>query len=262
MIDLHCHLLPRIDDGPSDVAASVSLASLQVQAGVDVVAFTPHVDWTWPNTARSIERIASESVPLIRRSVPGLRIISGAEIALTKAIALTSAELKDLSLARGSWALIESPHSGSLDVPLLISQIRAKGRRVVLAHPERSPAAMRHIDGIEELVRAGNLLLQVTAGSLTGSFGRSARAAAHALLARGLIHVLASDAHDHEVRRPGLLAGAAAAGIPQQTVDWMTRSVPASIISGDPIPPRPEQPPRHRRWVRRRHQRSSAGDAS
>ena len=134
-----------------------------------------------------------------------------------------------------------------------------RGHGVLLAHPERCPAFHRDPRMLESLVRAG-VLTSITAGSLVGHFGEPVRRFALELARDGLIHNVASDAHDHVNRPPGMADELRQAGLGPLT-EWLTQEVPAAILGGDEIPPRPAVAlpgigtPR-RRWWRRSTLRS------
>jgi protein-tyrosine phosphatase len=125
----------------------------------------------------------------------------------------------------------------------------------VLAHPERCPALHREPRLVGSLVRGG-VLTSVTAGSLTGRFGGEVRRFARRLVEEGLVHNVASDAHDALRRRPTLGADLREAGL-GALAEWLTQAVPAAILSGEEIPSRPKsattRDPRTRRmrWRRR-----------
>lgn len=142
VIDLHCHLLPALDDGPAEEQASIALARGLVEDGVRIAAATPHLRSDHPDVApaelagrcRALEdRCADEGVPL--------RIVPGGEVDLLWA---QSASAEDLALAsygqRGSDLLVETPY-GPLprSFERLVSELQEAGFRILLAHPERSP---------------------------------------------------------------------------------------------------------------------------
>ena len=163
----------------------------------------------------------------------------GAEIALTSVVDMAPEQIAELALGgSGGWLLIEppfTPAAGGIDAILL--DIVRQGHRVVLAHPERCPAFHRDRPALESLVRAG-ILTSITAGSLVGSFGGDVRRFALGLVRDGLVHNVASDAHDHLNRPPGIAAELRQAHL-QSLGGWFTEQVPAAILAGEEIPPPP-----------------------
>lgn len=256
MIDLHCHILPGIDDGPGTIAESVALARAAAAAGTRTIVATPHVSWRYPNdsdtigslTAQVNERLAREGIPLDVRT--------GAEIAMTRAPELDARELSELRLGAGPWLLLEPPFSPAITgFAAVVGELRSKGHRIVLAHPERCPAFHHDPQALEALVERG-VLTSVTAGSLIGRFGGEVRRFALSMFDRGWVHNVASDAHNAHGRPPGMASELADARLGDMA-DWLTRAVPEAILSGNEIPPRPPRtelprPPRRRpRWLRR-----------
>jgi protein-tyrosine phosphatase len=117
--------------------------------------------------------------------------------------------------------------------------LQDRGHRVLLAHPERCPAIHRDPALLRSLVAAG-VLTSVTAGSLVGRFGEQVRRFSLALFEEGLVHSVASDAHDHANRAPGMAREIERAGLGELR-EWLTESVPAAILEGAAIiPARPE----------------------
>lgn len=254
MIDLHCHLLPGVDDGPSDVGSSIAMARAHVEAGVHTVACTPHVDWEMPNRATAIARAVETLRAALRNAAVPLEIVAAAEVGLTRAAELPDDELKHLRLGGGHSLLLEAPLRGEVGVEQAVNFVAMRGHRILLAHPERSPAFQRDPDALRRLVDGG-VLCQVTATALTGQFGSTVQRFARKLMAEGLIHVVASDAHDVQRRPPGLREHIVEAGFETQ-VDYLTEIVPAALLAGKPLPPRPAgsvpaagSPRRH--WFRR-----------
>ena len=120
----------------------------------------------------------------------------------------------------------------------ILGSLQREGYRILLAHPERCPAFHRDPEMLEALV-AGGVLTSITAGSLVGQFGGDVRRFALGLVRDGLVHNVASDAHDHVKRPPQIAAELERAGLAPLT-DWLTRAVPTAILSdGASIPPRP-----------------------
>jgi protein-tyrosine phosphatase len=238
VIDLHCHVLPGIDDGPGTFAGSLAMARAAADAGVRTLVATPHVNWRYENDANTIgelvdalsERLAVEGVELELRG--------GAEIAMTKIAEMEEAELERLRLGGGDWLLVEPPFSpvaGALEA--IVQEVQRHGHRVLLAHPERCPALHRDPRMLGSMVRAG-VLTSITAGSLVGRFGSTVRHFALRLVQEELVHNVASDAHDVTDRAPGIAAELEQAGL-AALGEWLTEAVPAAILDGQPIPARP-----------------------
>jgi protein-tyrosine phosphatase len=231
VIDVHCHILPALDDGALDLEDSVAMAAQAAEDGIDVVCATPHIR---PDHLVRVEelpsRIATLQEELHRRELD-VEIASGAEVAQTTAAGLSDAELRQLSLGGGGWVLIE-PAPGPLgdDLFAVVGGLAARGVHAIVAHPERHAAADFE-DRLRELTTHGTLI-QWTADFV-------ARAAARDLVLEyagtGLVHLLGSDAHSSRVGRPVRLAAAVAklrdVCSPTQ-VKWIVKDAPRAILDG------------------------------
>jgi protein-tyrosine phosphatase len=250
MIDLHCHLLPAIDDGPETMSESLEFALAQLSVGVSRVACTPHVDWQYANDAGSISSVLEAlRAALDNENIP-LEVVGGAELGLTKAAEMPGGEIADLRLGGGPWILLEAPLSGRSAVESAVSSVAGHGHRILLAHPERSPAFQRDINALRRLIDGG-ARTQITASSLTGAFGSRVQRFAHQLMRENLIHVAASDAHGVHRRQPGLREHLIEAGFADR-VQYLTEDSPAAVLAGQAVTllsPRPLG--RHRSWWRR-----------
>ena len=240
MIDLHCHVLPGIDDGPGTMEGAVALARVAHANGIRTLVATPHVSPTHSNDAEGIARAVAEvSDALARADVP-VQVAAGAEVALGRAVDLDDDELAGLRLGGGPWLLLECPLSpvAAHLFPDAARHFASRGHRILLAHPERSPAF--HADPVGRLgpLVAEGMLAQVTAGAFTGRFGRRVQQVALELLRAGLVHVVASDAHDAVGRPPSIAAELAQVGA-EAWAGWLAQDVPAAILAGAPIPPAP-----------------------
>jgi len=249
VIDLHSHVLPGIDDGPASLEGSIAIARAALAAGIDTIVATPHVSARYPNDAATIARVVREtSAQFAAEGVP-LQLRAGAEVAITRASELTQEELRALRLGGGPWLLVEPPFTPvAIGLEAMIDALLGAGHRVLLAHPERCPAFQRAPRMLESLVADG-VLTSLTAGSLVGRFGGEVRRFALRLLDRGLAHNVASDAHDHLRRSPGLASEIERAGY-GSLCEWLTDDVPSAVLAGREIPPRPEGAARARttRW--------------
>jgi protein-tyrosine phosphatase len=238
VIDLHCHVLPGIDDGPSTIEDSVSLARAAAAAGIRTIVATPHVSREYPNDADTIARLLDDAgARFVAEDLP-LDLRAGAEIAMTKINDIAPEELPKLALGAGPWLLIECPFTSlATGFDILVLRLQSQGHRIVLAHPERSPLFHRDPRLLGSLVRSG-ILTSITAGSLVGRFGGQVQRFTRRLAQDELIHNVASDAHNHDGRPPGMRSELEHGGL-GPLAPWLTRDVPAAILSGDEIPPRP-----------------------
>jgi protein-tyrosine phosphatase len=252
VIDLHSHVLPGIDDGPRTIEGSLELARAAVAAGTRTLVATPHVSWHYPNDADTIARAVTELRERLAAEEIALELLPGAEIAVTRLPELDSAERSRLRLGGGPWLLVEPPFTPvATGLERILLDLQDSGSRVLLAHPERSPAIQRDPRMLASLVRAG-VLTSLTAGSLVGHFGEKVRRFALQLVHEELVHNVAADSHDAVHRPPSIAAELERAGL-EPLAEWLTVSVPAAILAGTEIPPRPAlaRPPA-RSWLRRR----------
>jgi protein-tyrosine phosphatase len=260
VIDLHCHVLPGIDDGPPTLEDSLDLARVAEKAGFTSVVATPHVSWRYLNGPQ----VMREGVDAVRRALRAARIdlevLPGAEIEAARLGDLSDEELSGLHLGDGPWLMIEAPLTlGMIELESVLEAVHHRGHWIVLAHPERSPLFLRNPRRLQALVSRG-VLCSITASSLVGAFGREVRSFALALAREGLIHNVTSDAHDAIHRPPVVRSDVAAATthVPEllDRIEWLTSAVPRAILDGDPLPtpPAASDAARPRRLRRSRRQ--------
>jgi len=236
MIDVHTHILPSLDDGAATLEQSLEMAHAAVAEGITTVVATPHVRDDYPTTAAEMEEAVAELRVAVAADGLALEILTGGEIALDRLETLDDGALHRFALGSGSYVLLECPYFGwPLNLEHAARELRRRGLSVILAHPERnSDATPRRI---APLVDDG-VLVQVTSASLDGRLGRTARAAAFALVDDGLAHVVASDAHAPDLRAVGMKAAIDALG-DDALATWLTFAVPQAIVTGAGLPPRP-----------------------
>ncbi|MCB2173655.1 protein tyrosine phosphatase [bacterium] len=203
-IDMHCHILPGVDDGPADLAQSTILARKYAQSGVKAVVATPHFlpGTSWATPAKKVLRQVNElQHHLNQQSIP-LRILPGMEIAFHRKLEqrLKAGEL--LPLADSPYYLIEPAFQGDQgECVALLTALQQDGFHFILAHPERIEGFQRSPHLLSQLAEQG-VLLQVNTGSLLGRFGATSKSIAHGLKDQDHLHFLASDAHDAARRGP------------------------------------------------------------
>jgi protein-tyrosine phosphatase len=257
VIDLHSHVLPGIDDGPADMSASVALAAAASRDGTATMAATPHLRPDFPNVRPEelAERCRSLAERLGAANVP-IEIVSGAELDVRWATEASDDQLRLASFAqRGSDLLVESPYgpiTPAFEDALLA--LAGRGYRIVLAHPERNPSFQTHPQRLERLVAVG-VLLQVTTHAVASQERNSrSRWLAQGLVEHNMAHVIASDAHDANDRRPPTLSTAVAAArrLAPLRADWMVTDAPAAVLEGVELPPPPSSRSVRRGLFRRR----------
>ena len=250
MIDLHSHVLPGVDDGARTLAESVEIARAAAAEGVEILVATPHVREGYPTDAATVERLVREVRAALREEGVALDLRGGGELGLDFLPQIAQAELGRFGLGGSRTVLLESPYYGwPVDLGDVVIRLQAAGFVPVLAHPERNAEIQEQPEELRTHVDHG-LLVQVTAASLEGRLGPSSRAAAFDLVERGLVHVVASDAHTPDVRGYGMVKGLEALGDPA-LARWLSREVPAALLVDEPVP---ERPPRRRRLAFLRRQ--------
>ena len=253
MIDLHCHLLPGLDDGATTIEDSVAMAEVAVRAGTRVVVATPHVSFDYPNDAPRIRTAAQVLNARLHAMEIALDVRVGAEIALARLLDLDTDTIASLTLDGTRWLLVEPPFTVVVaGIDTFLEQIQGLGYQILIAHPERCPAFHRDRSLLERVVDAG-ALTSITAASITGGFGTVVQRFAIDLLRTGLVHNVASDAHDL-AKRPPILSDALISSEVAPLAIWLTESVPEAILNGRVVPPRPTTTdntrPRCGRWLR------------
>jgi protein-tyrosine phosphatase len=253
VIDLHCHILPGVDDGAPDLPTSVAMARLAAADGIRTTAATPHVRDDHPFDHATIpERVAEVNAAIAAEGIE-LEVVAGAEVALSKVPELDDAQLADLCLGASRCLLVESPYTFATDLlERDVFDLQLRGFRPLLAHPERSPSFLKDPGRLGQLVERG-VLCSVTSASLAGRFGKHVQRMALRMAREGIAHDVASDGHGAEGRRPILRPGLEALERELRGSGehwrWAAHDVPAAILGGEPLPDPPSRA--RRRWLRR-----------
>jgi len=238
MIDLHCHLLPGIDDGPSSMEDSLKLCRIAVSDGITHAIVTPHIHpGRWENTRQSIARDCHALEQALARNNIPLKLGFAGEIRLSDQLPrqVENYETPFYGEMGGfKIMLLEFPHGHIIPGSnKLVSWLLDRGIRPLIAHPERNRQVMRDIEMISPFVEAG-CMLQLTGGSLLGLFGESVRRVALELLERNWVDVVASDGHNDTVRQPVLSGVHSFLGdnFGHETAARLLCSTPLDMISG------------------------------
>jgi protein-tyrosine phosphatase len=238
VIDLHCHLLPGIDDGPATLEEALEMARIAVANGITEAHVTPHLHpGRWENDRAKIEAAVSVYRGALAAAGIKLEIGYAAEVRLDYDILplIEADRVPFLGTLEGHRVmLLEFPHS---HVPLgadkFVAWLLARQIRPMIAHPERNKDLMRDPSKLRPFVEQG-CLLQVTADAVAGGFGPLSAERARGFLERGWVTVLASDAHDTVDRPPRIAPGrdAAATIVGEEEALRLTQGMPLRIVRG------------------------------
>lgn len=208
MIDLHSHILPGIDDGAKTLDVSLEMARIAVADGIRTMACTPHIyPGMYMNDGPGIEAARASLQSALDQAGIGLRLVVGADVHLVPGLldGLKSGRIPTLNGSR--YLLLEPSHT--MLPPRLeesVFDLIASGYTPVITHPERLTWVEGHYPVFRRLIEQG-AWVQVTAGALTGIFGKRAQRWGERFVGDGLTHILATDAHSAGRRLPRLSAG-------------------------------------------------------
>jgi protein-tyrosine phosphatase len=245
MLDLHCHMLPGIDDGATDLDMALAMARMAAADGIRTVACTPHIyPGMYENTAAGIRAAIAAFQAQLDATGIALRLVEGADVHLAPDLIESLRAGRVPTLAGSRYLLLEPPHH--VAPPRFedaVFELMTAGYVPVITHPERLTWVETHYDLFLRLVQRG-AWMQITAGAITGRFGRRVQYWGERFVGEGQAHILATDAH-HPQRRPPLLAearDAAARLLGEVEAGYLVQTRPAGIVANeDPagLPPHP-----------------------
>lgn len=240
LVDIHCHLLPELDDGAATWDEALAMARLAAEDGITCIVATTHQLGAYgQNRGDMIRGQAAKLQHKLDQQGLKLKILPGAEIRIEPDLVprVVSGDLLSLADCR-RHVLLELPHDVCFPIERLLAELKAAGMTGILAHPERNQAIRSKPEILAALIRGG-CLLQVTGGSLLGTFGPDVQKFTARLIQQGLVHFVSSDAHGSRARRP-LLAAAfqAVANLVDEAaaIDLLSRN-PACVAEGRDVAP-------------------------
>jgi len=230
MIDLHCHLLPGIDDGARDLDTALEMARIAVDDGITLSACTPHIyPGVFENTADGIKQAVEALRGHLQAADIPLEITYGADIQMVPELAQGLQSQSMPTIHGGRYFLFEPPHHVAPNhFSDILFEVLVHGYVPIITHPERLTwLDEEHYPWFVEAANKG-AWLQITGGALTGRFGKRARYWSERFLGDGLVRILATDAHD-PVHRAPLLSEAREAAI-----KWVGEAEASQLVSGRP----------------------------
>ena len=203
MIDLHCHILHGVDDGPREIGESIIMARMAAHDGITHIVATPH--FLYEEKQKNEEMMTSLEAlrgAVSEKDIP-VTLLSGADIRLSYGL-LKGLEKRDIPVVNNSrYFLLELPEPIPPSPTNFFFTAATNGFVAIITHPERN-GSLLSFPGKMEALRDSGALFQLTAMSITGEFGVQIKAFCHMLLKKGLADFVASDAHDPSMRKPVL----------------------------------------------------------
>ena len=198
MIDIHCHILPGLDDGAQNIIESIGMATAAVKDGILGIIATPHLfrDGFGQDNLEEIEDIRRELEASLKESQIDVNIYPGAEVHISHNLLDEIRKNREyLVLNRSSYLLVEFPSDHIFSgVKSLFFELMTDGVTPIIAHPERNTVFMRHPELLSDFVRMG-ALAQANSGSFLGVYGTNVQMTAVKFLELNLFHFMGSDGH-------------------------------------------------------------------
>ncbi|MGI9328999.1 MAG: tyrosine-protein phosphatase [Pseudomonadales bacterium] len=202
-VDIHCHLLPGIDDGSPDWETTLGMAQMSVADGTRAIIVTPHQLGNFAqNLGDDIRTRTAQLQEMLNRHQIPLQVLPCGDVRIEDGMleGLVAGDVMSLG-DRRKHVLLELPHELYFPLEGVLAALQRQGMTGILSHPERNRGLLREPDLLLGLVEGG-CLMQVTAGSLIGTFGSHPQSLAEWMLGEGLVHFIATDAHGIKSRRP------------------------------------------------------------
>ena len=240
MVDIHCHILPGLDDGPITLAESVEMAKMAIADGITHVVATPHSSDRYKFEPELIRSRKDELQGMIGDK---LKLATGCDFHMNvENVRALREDPKRFTIHQKNYLLVEfADFSIPPQMDEILKEILVGGITPIITHPERNPLLRSRRQRLAEWVQMG-CFVQVTAQSLLGRFGQSAQSAADRLLADDSVHFVASDAHNTKSRPLQLKEAfdAVAKRKGKQVASALFRENPLAAFEGAPLPYVPE----------------------
>lgn len=201
MIDIHCHILPGLDDGARTIEETLQMLQIAKERGITDIVATPHIypDFYFPEMEKILEAYNE-----VKNYVSGVNLYLGTDLHLCPETIKYLKEGRALTINNGSYVLIEPPEFfGAMELLEMLFQLRGEGYYPIITHPERYQIFREKKELLFKIVEQGNFL-QLTSASITGYFGETVQNFSRELIKEKIVHLVASDAHSPRRRIPFL----------------------------------------------------------
>jgi len=235
VIDIHCHILPGMDDGPATEEESLEMCEIAARDGIRTIVATPHTgSGVYSSRGKDVKAAVSRLNASIKKKRSDLTILPGHDTRIYPELIddIVSGKVLTMNDAR-KYVLLELPvQSIPFYVERVIEKLKEQGIRSIISHPERNYHVQADPDVLKKFLSL-DVIFQITAMSLTGGFGEPAQDTAVRLLEKGLAHIIASDAHSKGKRPPALSAAVekAAEIIGMKKAQEMVTTSPQDVVT-------------------------------
>jgi protein-tyrosine phosphatase len=229
MIDIHCHLLPGIDDGATSWEITLEMCRMAREDGIRHIVATPHANFTYTYNRTSHQALLDE----LRQRLPEMSFSLGCDFHLSyENVEDAMKHPERYAIGNTRYMLVELSDYSIFGVTQQLYALQTAGLIPILTHPERNPLVLANPAVLDEYA-AGGCLIQITASALTGFWGKPPQKLAETLLRNRMVHFLASDAHSNKNRVPNLSAGrkAAAKLIGEAEAGRLVEANPAAVVN-------------------------------
>jgi protein-tyrosine phosphatase len=240
MVDIHCHILPDIDDGSDSWATTTAMCRMAARDGITHIVATPHCDGVYEYYR---EHFTDMLATLSEVSEGRLTFSIGCDFHMSTAnLDNAMADPRRFAVGDTQYLMVEFDHHGiPSNAGEQLRTLLSRGMVPIITHPERNAYLMKNLDAVQRFVDDG-CLVQVTANAFTGFWGPKSQKAAEKLLQKHAIHIVATDAHDLELRPPVLSDArdqiASLAGV--EIAEALVTHNPMAVVMGQRVPPLPK----------------------
>ena len=253
-VDTHVHLLAGLDDGPRDMDEALAMARMLVADGVRTATALAHQNDLYPdNTPENLLAAAATlSQQLIEKQIP-LRVVPVGEVMVTPDLVDRYKAGRLLTYGnKNKYLLVEMPHALFVDLLPIAAQLKPLGVRIVVAHAERYPELLYGGALVERWIAAG-CLIQVTAKEFADAGSSEGGRILKTWVQRGIVHMLGTDGHRLDMRRPRMQAGvdALAAWAGEAVASRIGSVFATQMMEGRSVNPPPPPPPPKKSWLTR-----------
>lgn len=238
MIDLHTHLLFNTDDGVENMEKTIFQIEDAVKVGIDTICFTPHYiepEYT-KNKIQNQRKLDKIKMELKRRNID-IKLYLGNEIYISENINEFLDKNNITTIANSDYVLIELPRNIELkNTKELLEKIIHKGKKIIIAHPERYLYVQKNIEYFDNFIKDGKLYLQGNYGSIIGIYGKETQKTIIKMIKQKKIHILASDIHKNNLykKMPDILLKLKKIA-DKKYINELTQEIPKKIINNDQI---------------------------